>query len=175
MFAGSNAAQADSFHAMVHGGWYFLAILVGKRINALQLSIIDERRYRAWFGLGNFTLLCIMLGYVGFAAFPKLKNPTPIVSHYMFLSVCIGLIGNIIALVLLKKFDRKHETHQWLSLDTFADFWISMAVLIASIILWIAPDLNIHYSVDAVLTFIAIIWIFGMALVLLCVETIKNL
>lgn len=180
--ANSVAVQADSLHSFMHSLWYLFAIKVSKIISKNDFTIDQELQVRAKYGVGNAILLLITLGWVTFEAIQKLLNPTLVVSGFMILGVSIGLIGNTSALIIIRRDKKEHETYKWLSLDTFADFGVSVIMLIAALILWILPFVSFlaKYTkeiqlLDPILSIIIVIWISRLGYKLFVTKTIVSL
>lgn len=169
-FAKSGAATVDAFHTFIHGVWYFLAISASWHITSRNLSGRDEERIRARYGVLNFILLLGILSFIVFLeAIPRLLHPEPVVVGYMLISVSIGLLGNILALIILRKVKQDHETYHWLTLDTLADLWLSLAILIS------VPFINAFPYLDPILTLLGCCWIAKMGYSLFLSKTMKNL
>ncbi len=169
-FAKSGAATVDAFHTLIHGVWYFLAISASWHISSRNLSGRDEDRVRARYGVLNFFLLLGILFFIIFMeAIPRLMHPESVVPGYMLVSVSIGLLGNILALVILKKIQQDHETYHWLTLDTLADLWFSLAILCS------VPFVNLFPYLDPILTLLGCCWIAKTGYSLFLSKTIKNL
>ncbi|MBI5153497.1 MAG: cation transporter [Parcubacteria group bacterium] len=168
-FAHSGAGQADALHAFLHGLWFALAIYVAYRVRIGNFSDGEEHSFRARFGFVNAILLLFVLCVLCSEAIAKIMHPEPVLSIFMCISGGIGLSGNLIALHILGKIERDHETYHWLSLDTVADCWLSAAVIVGGVFVTYLPLL------DPILTFVAICWIGKMGYSLFTGHTLKYL
>ncbi|MDO8571653.1 MAG: cation transporter [bacterium] len=169
-FAKSGAATVDAFHTFIHGLWYFLALSASWHITSRNLSGREEEKVRARYGVINFFLLFgVLTLIVGVEAIPRLIHPEVVVIPYMLVSVLIGLLGNVISLIILKKIKRDHETYHWLTLDTLADLWLSLAILVS------VPFVNTFPYLDPILTIVGACWIAKMGYSLFVSKTVKNL
>ncbi len=168
-FAHSGAGQADALHAFLHGLWFGIALYVAYRVQGSDFSLVEENVFRARFGLVNAILLLFVLSVLCFEAVHKLMHPESVNGFLMCVSGCIGLGGNLLALCILRKVERDHETYHWLSLDTIADCWLSGTVIVGGIFVGKVP------FIDPILTLVAICWIGKMGYDLFVQRTLAHL
>lgn len=165
IFAHSMSAQADAIHALTHLLLYGLAFWVSRQVLIRQMGDHEEGHYREQFTYVYAGLVFAGLGWVIYNSIAKLFSAEGVISGYMFLSVSIGLSGNIIALTLLNSISKIHgavadksRPYRWLHLDTWGDFSISVIVLATSLIALAFPSLPLRF-IDPVISLGAALWI----------------
>ena len=165
LLAHSVSAQADAIHALTHLALYALALFVSRQIYIRHMDMRAAYQYRDKFIVFYAAFVFVGLAWISYMSIAKLRSFDSVVSHYMLLSVSIGLCGNIIALKLLHAISKihgeiahAHRTHQWISLDTWVDFAFSVIVLVTSIAGILFPTLPIR-GIDSIISLAAVIWI----------------
>lgn len=165
LLAHSVSAQADAIHALTHLSLYGLAFWVSWQVVKLHMDAHKESHYREKFIPLYAVLVFAGLVWVLYTSIMKLFSNEPVISGYMLLSVSVGLVGNIIALTMLNKISKVHShvaeasaAYQWLDLDTWGDFAISLIVFITSIMSIAWPSLPIRF-IDPCISIAAAFWI----------------
>ena len=161
LLAHSVSAQADAIHALTHLSLYALALWVSRQVLIRRMDAHAAHHYREKFLIFYALFVFIGLAWIFYTALAKISSSEPVVSNYMLISGIVGLCGNIVALRLLRTISKIHgeavharADHQWISLDTWGDFALSILVVYNAMTALLSIRL-----LDVIASFGAVVWI----------------
>lgn len=152
LLSNSLALLSDALHNLSDTFALFLAY-IARKISSRSSSpqkTFGYKRIEILAALLNGIILIVISVYLFYEAINRLFNPEPVKSGIMFIVTSIGLLGNLISVLLIKKDSKKNLNIKSAYLHLLGDTFSSITVIFGSIIIYVFEV----FWVDPILTFI---------------------
>lgn len=162
ILSGSLALFSDAGHVLTDLVAVVVAIVVE---SSVVRNPIQEGRYRGLGAFINGALLIIVAALIALEAFERMLVRREILTGTMIGVAIFGAFGNYLQHRVLGASHSRHLTHQGMSLHVLSDFWQSIAVIAAGVLIAATGHHIFDLVASGLIASLMLLW--GIRLILL--------
>lgn len=157
IISNSLALLSDAGHVFADKTAILISIIIAYRI---KKSPITENKIRTTGAYLNAGILGLLAVWIFWEAWERLWQPEEILSGTMFWVATVGAVLNYVQHRILEAAEHKdkHITHNWLSVHVLSDLGQSVAVIIASIVIYFTGKIIIDPILSMIVAIVMGFW-----------------
>jgi len=152
LFSNSLALISDALHNLGDASALFIAYLanlISKRDHTHKKTF-GYKRIEILAALFNAIILVVIVVYLFFESYQRLRNPEPVKGLVMFIVALIGFLANLFSILLLKKYSGMNLNIRAAYLHLLGDTVSSAVVIVTAVLIYFFS----LYWIDSLVTFL---------------------